>query len=408
MNDGPLNGIRVLEATIYLFASAAGAVLADWGADVIKVENVVAGDPARSTAAWGLPAEVGGLNYLWEVSNRGKRGIAVDLSTEPGREILLRLAEDSDVFLTNFRPSARRRLGIDVNDLMARNPKIVYARASATGPRGPEAENAGFDGVTYWARSGAASSAPRDSEDRLPSMPGPAFGDTQSGMALAGGICAALLAREKTHKGIVVDTSLLAAGLWAMQPTIAGESLVNSGTLPVQYHFDSANPINTMYRTSDDRFIMLGMLQADRYWAEFCVAVGRPEWLGDERFVDTEGRSRHRRACIEMLDELFGSRTLAEWQELFSTQEFPWDVARLPGEVKDDRQAVANGYVHEVMHPGGTGIRLIAAPAQFDEFVEPICSAPRHGEHTIEVLRELGTDQTEILDLQNTGIVRQG
>ena len=138
----------------------------------------------------------------------------------------MRLAEDSDVFLTNFRRSARRRLGIDVNDLMARNPKIVYARASATGPRGPEAENAGFDGVTYWARSGAASSAPRDSEDRLPSMPGPAFGDTQSGMALAGGICAALLAREKTHKGIVVDTSLLAAGLWAMQPTIAGESLV--------------------------------------------------------------------------------------------------------------------------------------------------------------------------------------
>ncbi len=405
MSQGPLDGIRVLEVTIYLFTSSTGAVLADWGADVLKVENAAFGDPCRYTAAWGISSDVDGLNYLWELSNRGKKSVGVDISAPGGREILLKLAEQSDVFLTNFLPGARKRLGIDVDDVRAKNPEIIYARGSAVGPLGPEAHNGGFDGVTYWARSGAAASAPRDLDGWVPAMPGPGFGDMQAGMALAGGIAAALLQRERTGNGAVVDTSLLSAGLWAMQPGIAGTSLVHTAELDPQRHYSSSNPLTTMYRTRDDRFIMLGLLQGDRYWPEFCVAVDRTDWLADERFANSESRDDNKLACIEMLDQLFSTRTLADWQDVFADQEFQWDVVRFPGEVLEDPQVRANGYVQTVTHPCGTSIRLTASPTQFDEVVVPLKSAPLHGENTDEVLKAAGIQPSRIDLLRTDGVI---
>ena len=170
----PLQGVRVLEVAIYAFVPSAAAILADWGADVLKVEHPVLGDPGRDTAAWGVPADVNGVSHLWEVANRGKRAMTLDLATPEGKEILMKLVDESDVFITNFLPAARRKLGIEPEDIQGRNPRIIYARGSAQGPRGELSERGGFDGVTYWTRTGASLGVtPPESRSRWP-CPGPA------------------------------------------------------------------------------------------------------------------------------------------------------------------------------------------------------------------------------------------
>lgn len=405
MTPQALDGVRVLEVAAYLFAPAGGAVLADWGADVIKVEPAQHGDPMRSTAAWGLPALVEGLSYTWEVANRGKRAVAVDLATPDGLEIILGLAEQSDVFVTNFLPDARRRLGIDVGDVTGRNPRIVYARASAQGPRGAGAERGGFDAISYWARSGAAASVTPRGSDSVLNMPGPGFGDVQAGMALAGGIAAALYQRERTGQGAVVDVSLLSAGLWAMQPTVTAASLIDVDLLGMQQRDMPANPLVNEYRTQDGRFVALAMLQADRYWPEFCLAVDRLEWLADPRLADGTSRRANARLCVSLLDELFASHSLSEWKEILSRQEGQWDVVQTPGEVPADPQANANGYVQHVEHDGRRAVVLVPAPAQFNESAPRLTRAPTHGEHTDEVLADLGFDTATITQLRTRGVV---
>lgn len=401
-----MDGVRVLEVAMHMYVPAAGAVLADWGADVIKVENALTPDPMRGTAAWGLPSSIDGVSYLWEVTNRGKRGIAVDIHAPEGREIILRLAEETDVFLTNFLPPARRKLGIDVDDVMARNPRIVYARGSGQGSRGPEADKGGFDGISYWARSGAAASVTPKESSRALAMPGPGFGDIQSGMFLAGGIAAALYARERTGQGVVVDGSLLAAGMWAMQPTIAAARLTGRPMVPHQEHAEAQNPVVNGYRTGDGRTIVLGMLQADRYWPGFCIAVGRPEWIDDERMATAQLRHDNRRLCVELLDELFAGRTLAEWKEALSRQDGQWDVVQMPSELPDDRQALANGYAREIPYGPDQSVTVVTAPIQFDQkgVVAPT-RAPHHGADTDEVLGGVGFGAGEIAQLRARGVV---
>jgi crotonobetainyl-CoA:carnitine CoA-transferase CaiB-like acyl-CoA transferase len=401
-----MDGVRVLEVAMYMYVPAAGAVLADWGAEVIKVENALTPDPMRGTAAWGLPASIDGVSYLWEVTNRGKRGIAVDIHAPEGREIILRLAEESDVFLTNFLPTARRKLGIDVDDVMARNPRIVYARGSGQGARGPEADKGGFDGISYWARSGAAASVTPKDASRALAMPGPGFGDIQSGVFLAGGIAAALFARERTGQGVVVDGSLLAGGMWAMQPTIAASLLTGQATVPHQAHAEAQNPVVNGYRTGDGRTIVLGMLQADRYWSGFCTSVGRPEWIDDERLATAAQRHDNRQLCVALLDELFGARTLAEWKETLARQEGPWDVVQMPSELPQDAQARANGYAQQIPYGPDRSVTVVTAPIQFDEqVVVAPTRAPHHGADTDEVLGGLGIGAEEIVELRARGVV---
>src|SRR5688572_8070438 len=189
---GVLEGVRVLEVAIYAFGPAAGAVLADWGADVVKVEHPESGDPLRGLVAYGVKPGEGGVTYLWEILNRGKRSVGIDIGTAEGRDVLLHLVDEADVFVTNFLAPARRRLGIDVDDLLARNPRLVYARATGHGPLGPDADKGGYDGVSFWARSGVSVAAmPPEAAYPIP-LPGPAYGDIQSGAHLAGGVAAAL------------------------------------------------------------------------------------------------------------------------------------------------------------------------------------------------------------------------
>jgi crotonobetainyl-CoA:carnitine CoA-transferase CaiB-like acyl-CoA transferase len=401
----PLEGVRVLEVAIYAFVPSAAAILADWGADVLKVEHPVLGDPGRDTAAWGVPANVNGVSHLWEVPNRGKRAMTLDLSTPEGKEILMQLVDESDVFITNFLPAARRKLGIEPDDIQARNPRIIYARGSAQGPKGDLAERGGFDGVTYWLRTGASIGV---TPPELPvplAMPGPGFGDLQAGMALAGGIGTALFHRERTGKGTVVDASLMSVGLWAMGMTISGSSVLDVDALPHQYHADSTNPLVNEYRTKDGGFVALAFLQADRYWPEFCVLVDRYEWLADERFTDSAARAENSRALVALLDELFLERDLVGWQELLSKQDGQWDTGLAAGEVQHDAQALANGYVQRIQHEGDGKVVLVAAPVQFDGDAPVLGKAPAFGADTDEVLRVHGLDDDRIAHLRARGVI---
>lgn len=405
MNDRALEDVRVLEVAIYAFGPAAGAVLSDWGADVIKVEHPDHGDPVRGLVAYGVAPGDGGVSYLWEVLNRGKRSVGIDINHAEGREVVLALCEQADVFLTNFLAPARRRLGIDVSDVMGRNPRIIYARGTGHGPAGPDADKGGYDGVSYWARSGASIAAmPRGANYPI-GLPGPAYGDIQSGVHLAGGIAAALYRRERTGRGAVVDVSLLSSGLWAMQPAIAGCYASGQQRLAPHDRRQPANPLWNVYRTQDDQFITLSMLDVDRYLPEFCAVVGRPELLDDERFADNAARSANMNACVAIVDEIFGSRSLAEWMEILDRQSGPWSATTTPGAVPEDTQAIENGYLQWVKYDNGATLPLIHAPAQIDEAATTLASAPLHAQDTDTVLSAAGLSMDEIIDLKIRGAI---
>ena len=398
-----MQGVRVVEVAQFVLAPAAAAVLGDWGAEVVKVEHPERGDAVRGLSSYGVPADVDGVNFLWAPFNRGKRSVGIDLAVAEGRGVLLELARRADVFVTNYLPSARARLGIDVADIRAANPDIVYGRASAHGPKGRQADQGGFES-TYWFRSGAASGATR-SGGELVAVPGPGFGDSQAGLALAGGLAAALFHRERTGEALVVDSSLLASGTWAMQAALMGANLTGRDELTPTDRYAPANPVGTHYATGDRRFVKLSMVDSDRYWPGFCRAIGREDLVGDPRFADAAARARNRRACVATLDSEFAGRTLAEWIEVLGRQRGPWSVVQVVGELEDDRQALDNGYLQAVESGRGRKLTLTPAPVQFDEAAPRLARAPELGEHTEEVLLELGYDWEAIARLKGLGAV---
>ncbi|HVW32925.1 MAG TPA: CoA transferase [Acidimicrobiia bacterium] len=403
--SGVMDGVRVLEVGIYAFAPAAGAVLADWGADVIKVEHPATGDPLRGLVAYGVKPGDGGVTYLWEVLNRGKRSIGIDLATDAGRELVLTLCESADVFLTNFLGPACQRLGIDAEAVRTRNPRIVYARGTGHGPKGPDSDKGGYDGVSFWARSGVSIAAMAPDARYPVGLPGPAYGDIQSGAHLAGGIAAALFRRERTGDGAVVDVSLLGSGLWAMQPALAGAHASGQERLAPLDRRRPANPLWNVYRTADGRFLTLSMLEGDRYWPGFCAAAGRPDLAADERFADGESRLAHIEACVEVLDGIFAEHTLEEWKEILARQDGPWSVTQTPRAALDDAQAAANDYLQWVKYDNGAALPLVNAPAQIDGRPAALGRAPGHGEHTDEVLLEAGLSWDDLIELKVNGAI---
>ena len=399
-----MEGIRVLEVASWTYVPSAGAVLAEWGADVIKIEHPDTGDPQRGLVNSGLvPSGPGGVNHMIELPNRGKRSVAVDMRSPEGRDVLLQIAARSDVFLTSFLPAARRKLGIEVEDIRAVNPDIIYVRGSGQGQRGPEAEKGGFDGCSFWFR--AVSDIMTPDEEYPTPPPGPAFGDLLGGMTIAGGICAALFHRQRTGEALVVDNSLLSTAMWATGASILAAGLFGISRLPRGDRAAGPNPLVNTYRTGDGRFLSLMMLQGDRYWPELVKAVGRPELAEDARFSDGASRYQNRRECVALLDEIFGGRPLAEWRTVLAGIEGVWAPVQTSGELVDDPQVLANGYTTELNHRGGTRFRMVPSPLQFDEQPGELVPAPEHGEHTDEVLLELGMDMDQILDLKVKGAI---
>jgi crotonobetainyl-CoA:carnitine CoA-transferase CaiB-like acyl-CoA transferase len=400
-----MDGVRVVEVALYGLVPSTGAVLSDWGADVVKIEHPETGDPTRGLAAWGIKPGTGGVTYLWEVFNRGKRSMGVNIATPEGLEVVMELVEQADVFLTNFLEPARRRLGIDVDDIRRRNQRIIYARGTGQGPVGPDADKGGFDGISYWARSSAATSAsPGDYGYPIP-LPGPAFGDIQTGMHLAGGIAAALYRRERTGEGAVVDTSLLASGMWAMQASLAGSQVIDADSLPKGNRLRPGNPLTNGYRTSDGRHIVLAMLEADRYWPGLCEAIGSPELVEDPRFATAEARLKNVTECVEILDAIFATKTFDEWKVALDKQEGQWTAIQNCAQALQDEQAHANGYLKYVNYPGGMTLPLVTVPVQFEGHAPELSSAPELGAHTEEVLLGLGKSWEDISALKESGAI---
>jgi crotonobetainyl-CoA:carnitine CoA-transferase CaiB-like acyl-CoA transferase len=391
-----LQGVRVLEVASWTFVPAAGAVLSDWGADVIKVEHPATGDPQRGLITSGLvPRAAGGANFMIEQPNRGKRSVGLDIATDEGRELLYRLAERSDVFLTNFLPATRRRLRIEVEDIQARNPGIVYVRGHGQGARGPDAEKGGYDGASYWARGGIAHAlTPPGAEYPVTQRPG--FGDLAGGMTIAGAISAALFRRQRDGVGSVVDISLLAVAMWMLSPDIVASKLFEGMKTPSFNRASSPNPLVNVYKTKDGRFLTLIMLEADKYWPDLCRHIGRPELIDDPRFADAATRFENRAECVRLLDETFASATLDEWRDRLSTVAGVWAPLQTAREIHDDPQVAANGYIPQVDLGEGHSLGLVANPVQFDEAPSELRRAPEHGQHTEEVLLEMGVSWEEI------------
>jgi crotonobetainyl-CoA:carnitine CoA-transferase CaiB-like acyl-CoA transferase len=400
-----MEGIRVVEVAAWTYVPIAGAVLAEWGADVIKIEHPETGDPQRGLVTSGLmPSGPGSVNFMIELPNRGKRSVALDLKHEKGREVLLELVKSADVFLTNFRPQARKNLHIDVDDLRAVNPNLIYVRGSGQGQRGPESERGGYDACSYWARGGSADII-SDPGDYPLMQPGPAYGDVIGGLTIAGGISAALFHRERTGEALVVDNSLLATGMWATGATVLMAGLFGFGRFPRGNRAKVPNPLVLTYRTKDDRFLSLVMLESDRYWSDLVIKVGRPELADDPRFVNAAARAENSEACVGILDEIFASRTFEEWKSLLQEVEGVWAPVQTASEILEDPQVLENGYLREVEAASGTKFRMVASPLQFDEEPPDLVRAPDHGEHTDEVLGELGLDMEAIMELKIAGAV---
>lgn len=403
--DGPLNGFKVIEVAQWWFVPAACAVLADWGADVIKVEHPVTGDPQRGLATMGWKSKEGNVDFMMQQSNRGKRGVGLDLAAPGGRELLYRLARISDVFVTSFLPDARRRLQIDVEHLRAVNPALIYVRGSGQGPHGPDNEKGGYDATAFWSRGGVgAALTPAAAEE--PVMQRPAFGDSIGALALAGAIAAALLRRERTGVASLVDVSLFSTAMWVLAPDIVACKLVDPDRWMPPYHRAShPNPVTNAYRTKDARWIMLVMLQASRHWADFCRHIDRPDLIDDPRFATDIDRFVNREACIAELDKAFAARTLDEWRAKLATMEGPWAPMQTPPEIYDDPQAIVNGYLPEVDGGDKGKFQLVASPAQFDEAVPKLRPSPEMGQHTEEVLLELGLSWEEIGAYKASGAI---
>lgn len=402
----PLSGIRVLEVASHVFVPIAGGVLTEWGAEVIKVEHPETGDPYRGLVTAGLHKSYEGVDPSFQFTNRGKQSVAIDIKHPEGRELLYRLAAECDVFLTNFRPDARSRLGIEYEDIRKHNPKIVYVRGSGYGARGPDRQRGGYDAAAYWARAGFAEMFTPQGAD-FPTMQRPAFGDVVGGLTIAGAISTALYGRTQTGEGSVVDVSLLAMGLWQLQPDVTHAKLDPGHSTKGATRDRKAtwNPLSGTFRTRDGRFIILVMLDADRYWADFCQVVGHSEWIDDPRFVDMDARKANSRACVEMLDDLFASRNYVDWCETLSQVKGVWAPMQTPLEAHDDPQVQANDYLADVEMANGTNLTLVTSPVQFgEEGVRPT-RAPEHGEHTESALIDLGLSWDEIIALKEKGAV---
>jgi crotonobetainyl-CoA:carnitine CoA-transferase CaiB-like acyl-CoA transferase len=403
MSEGAFTGVRVVELAQWVFVPVAGALLADWGADVVRIERPE-GDPYRGLMTQGIGTDSGGVNLSIALANRGKRSVALDLRTEGGREILEKLIASADIFLTNFRPGALQRLGLDAETLTERYPSLIYARGHGYGARGPDADRPGYDASAFWARGGLAHVLTPGELDKPIGQRG-AMGDRNGAMALAFGMSAALLERTRTGNGSVVDVSLLATAMWTLSSDVLSAL---QGAKPRAMSMSASgyvNPLVGVYSTKDGRHISLVFLEADRYWPDFCRLIGREELIEDPRFVDLAARKEHAEECVEQITAEFASRTFTEWKELLSTIDAPWAPVQAVEELLDDPQVIANGYIGDVDPDGGPEYKLPSVPVQFDGASPALRRAPEHGEHTELVLVELGYTWDDVAALQAAGVI---
>lgn len=381
---GPLEGVRVVELGVWVAGPAAGGILAEWGADVIKIEPPT-GDPGRLFGKMlGLDFET---NPPFEMDNRSKRSVVLDLTTDIGRSAALELISDADVFVTNVRPGALRRLGFDFESIAADHPRLVYGLITGYGETGPDADRAAYDVAAFWSRAGVAHLLTRPGD--TPPFQRGGMGDHAAGMTLAAAICAALLARNRTGSGQLVTTSLYRQGAYTVSFDL-NTYLMTGQPIAIGQRETMGNPCMNNYTAGDGRRFWIVGLQAERHWPALCRAVGRPDWLTDPRYSTARSRAANAVELIARLDEIFATKPLDEWAQVFAGEpDFFWSPINSVEDVVADEQFHAAGGMVDVPD-GDAVVPMVATPADFHGTPwAPRACAPALGAHTEEVLTEL-------------------
>ena len=397
-----LDGIRVIDAANFIAGPVSTTVMADFGADVIKVEPPT-GDIYRVRGAGYVPSP---YNYPWIVDNRTKRSVAIDLRTPDGQALLHRLVRDADVFVTNAPLDGRARLRVRYEDLAPLNPRLVYASISAYGEAGEEAGKPGFDSIALWARTGLMDLV-RPSPDAAPSRSLPGMGDHPTGMSLFAAIMTGLYHRERTGRGTAVSTSLMANGLWMNAIPVQG-ILCGVRTEVRPPREESVSALANLYRCRDGRWFMLTITGDERHWAVFARGIGREDLLTDPRFAETLDRRTNARALTVILDAHFATQDWAAWSPILEKTGVAFGLVATLDDIPHDVQMRASGALVPIDDPRAGASLTVASPFQIagQEKVPP-GMAPEIGEHTVEVLRAAGIEEAEIQRLLRAGVIVQ-
>jgi len=393
-------GLKVIDCASFIAGPAAATILADHGADVIKIEPPGAGDPYRTLHTRpGVPNP--GVDYAWLMDSRTKRGLALDLKAPAGREVLERLVAQADVFVTNYPLPVRERLRVRYADFAERYPRLIYASLTAYGEEGTEAQKTGFDTTAYWARSGLMDQVRADST-AMPARSVAGMGDHPTASALFGGIAAALYRRERTGQGAEVRASLLNAGMWANSFLV--QAVLCGGTIPPRLPRDqTANALGNMYRTSDGRWFIIAVVSEDRQWPSLAAAIGCPDLVEDPRFVTTPARRANARALMDIFDPIFAQRPVAEWRDILDAAGITFGLVGTTEEIATDPQALAVGALIPL---GDDGTMTVDSPFTIQDSPKvPPRRAPDVGEHSSEILRDAGFSDSEITALIQAGAV---
>jgi len=398
----PFTGLTVIDCASYIAGPAAATILADLGADVIKLEPPD-GDPMRSM--YRLPGAVAAeRNYPWDLDARSKRSLVLDMKHPEAAAVLHRLLARADVFITNLPLPVRRKLGLDAADLLPPHPRLVYASMTAYGETGPEADKGGFDGTAYWARSGLSDMV-RSDDTAPPSKSVGAMGDHPSAVTLFAAISAALYRRERTGRGGLVSTSLLANGLWANSLQV--QAYLSGARYPAKVPRErAANALINLYRCADGRWLNLMMLNEGRQWPVLVDALGIAEDIADGRFATRELREARSAQLVRLLDQAFARHTLAHWRRVLDAAGITFGVVGTLADIPDDEQMRAAGMVVPSDHGAGwtvaNPVRLHGADGRCQP--RPPGPAPALGEHSRAVLAEAGLDPAEIDRLAALGL----
>lgn len=396
----PLEGIRVVEMGFWVAGPAAAGVMADWGADVVKIEPP-AGDPYRDIFKALAGIDIGGCPPF-NLDNRGKRSIVLNLKQEDARQVALELLQQADVFVTNYRHGALERLGFDFATLEQSCPRLVYAHVTGYGQTGPDRDRAGYDMGSFWSRAGIANLLAQPDAEPVASRGG--FGDHITATHCVAGVLAALIQRQRTGKGQLVDASLLRSGIYTIGFDIM-QQLELGFAMSAGKRETTIVPTVSSFKAGDGRWLWLLGVEADRHWPRLCEGLELPDLCDDPRFHDAAARRENAGQLMSLLDAQFAKRPLDEWTERFDAADLWWAPVNSPAELVQDPQAEAAGAFVDVPNADGSGTRrAVASPIRFSAAdVSPRAGVPEVGQHTEQVLAEAGLDAERISRLRASG-----